>query len=117
MLSETRRQQIRNIFPGSEERQNGKSVLRTNQEKGQTGKSVLRWRLFLMVSVALFAIIATTVRVVPDATNGDTDPSVGVAADGTVYFGYEGADGHARIASSRDKGATWRPSQDVGALG
>ena len=60
--------------------------------------------------------ITWTVRVVPDATNGDTDPSVGMGADGTVYFGYEGADGHARIASSRDKGQTWTPSQDVGAL-
>lgn len=31
MLSETRRQQIRNIFPGSEERQNGKSVLESRK--------------------------------------------------------------------------------------
>ena len=53
---------------------------------------------------------------VTGSTAGDTDPSVGVGADGnTVYFGYEGGDGHARIAVSHDKGQTWGVSTDVGA--
>jgi hypothetical protein len=44
------------------------------------------------------------------------DPSVGVASDGTLYFGYQAADGHARIAVSHDKGMTWVNDTDVGAL-
>src|SRR5438105_504321 len=43
------------------------------------------------------------------------DPSVGVATDGTVYFGYQDAGGHPKIAVSHDKGATWSASYDVGA--
>jgi hypothetical protein len=38
-----------------------------------------------------------------------------VANDGTVYFGYQGADGHPRIAVSHDNGVTWSASVDVGA--
>jgi hypothetical protein len=65
-------------------------------------------------------------RPIPDSTThgngsadnailGTHDPSVGVATDGTVYFGYQGADGHPRIAVSHDKGITWSASTDVGA--
>lgn len=65
-------------------------------------------------------------RPIPDSTTngngslddkivGTDDPAIGVANDGTVYFGYQGADGHPRIAASGDKGKTWRPSVDVGA--
>lgn len=57
--------------------------------------------------------------VVPDSTakpsNGGTDPSVGVATDGTVYYGYEDGSGHPKIAVSHDRGATWSPSADAGA--
>ena len=71
--------------------------------------------------------ITWTQRPIPDSTthgNGDADnlvtgthdPSVGVANDGTVYFGYQGADGHPRIAVSHDKGQNWLPSTDVGAV-
>jgi hypothetical protein len=56
--------------------------------------------------------------VVPDSTanaNGDgTDPSVGVGAGNSVYFGYEAGDGHPRIAVSHDHGRTWSTSVDVG---
>ena len=48
-------------------------------------------------------------------TSGDTDPSVGIGADGTVYFGYADGDGHARVAVSHNRGATWEHVQDVGA--
>jgi hypothetical protein len=62
-----------------------------------------------------------TYSVVPDAIPGVTDPSVAADANNTVYFGYvEGGtsdhpDSSARIAVSRDHGATWSPSVDVGA--
>jgi PKD repeat protein len=67
-----------------------------------------------------------SIRPIPDSTthgNGAADnsilatrdPSVGVATDGTVYFGYQGGDGHPYIAVSHDKGLTWSPSFDVGA--
>ncbi|MGB8507713.1 MAG: hypothetical protein WCD76_04855, partial [Pyrinomonadaceae bacterium] len=48
-------------------------------------------------------------------TESDDDPSVGVATDGTIYFGYQAADGHARISVSHNKGQTWSQPYDVGA--
>ena len=48
-------------------------------------------------------------------TRGDRDPSVGIAKDGTIYLGWQAANGHANIASSKDKGKTWSPIKDVGA--
>jgi hypothetical protein len=55
-----------------------------------------------------------TVRKVPGSTVGQSDPSVGLASDGTAYFGFIGADGHARVAVSHNKGATWSTPKDVG---
>ena len=56
-----------------------------------------------------------SIRPIPDAsTPGEWDPSIGVATDGTVYLGYQGVDGHARIAVSHDRGLHWSPSVDVG---
>ncbi len=59
-----------------------------------------------------------TYSVVPDSTakgsNSGTDPSIGVGAGNSVYFGYEAGDGHPRIAVSHDHGATWSASVDVG---
>lgn len=43
------------------------------------------------------------------------DPSVGIASDGTVYFSYINADGHAHVAVSHDKGVTWVNDADIGA--
>jgi len=43
------------------------------------------------------------------------DPSVGIASDGTVYFSYINADGHAHAAVSHDKGVTWINDFDLGA--
>ena len=51
---------------------------------------------------------------VPGATPGDSDPSVGVSANNTVYFGYVGADGKPGVAVSRDHGKTWTDRQTVG---
>jgi hypothetical protein len=70
--------------------------------------------------------ITWSIRPIPDSTtNGESDlnnsipptrdPSVGVSTDGTVYFGYQAANGHPMIAVSHDKGVTWSASVDVGA--
>src|SRR4051795_671358 len=56
-----------------------------------------------------------SVRPVPGSTPGDSDPSVGIGSNGTVYFGYQAADGHAKVAVSHDHGETWVHGQDVGA--
>lgn len=48
-------------------------------------------------------------------TKTDRDPSVAVADDGTVYFAYQAADGHSRVAVSHDKGVTWVNDTDIGA--
>ncbi len=55
-----------------------------------------------------------TVSKVPGATPGDNDPSVGIGDNGTVYFGYVGADGKPGVAVSRDHGDTWSDLQTVG---
>jgi hypothetical protein len=56
--------------------------------------------------------------VVPDSTakasGTGSDPSVGIGAANTVYYGYEAGDGHPRVAVSRDHGQTWSASVDVG---
>jgi hypothetical protein len=54
------------------------------------------------------------IRGIPDSLPGETDPSVGIATDGTVYFGYVNGDGRARIAVSHDKGLHWENDTDVG---
>src|SRR5207244_1216496 len=41
-------------------------------------------------------------------------PSVGIGADGTVYFGYGDGDGHPKVAVSHDQGRTWTNVRDVG---
>lgn len=55
------------------------------------------------------------VRKVPGSLAGNSDPSIGVGANDTIYFGYANGDGHARIAVSHDRGQTWENDQDVGA--
>ena len=41
--------------------------------------------------------------------------SLRFASDGTLYFGFDGSDGHAYVAVSHDEGQTWTNLQDVGA--
>ena len=48
-----------------------------------------------------------TVKTVPGSVPGDTDPSVAIASDNTVYFGYQGAGGTPHVAVSTDHGTTW----------
>jgi plastocyanin len=50
----------------------------------------------------------------PGPPPGDSDPSVGVGSNGTVYFGYVGADGRPGVAVSHDQGQTWQYNQSVG---
>lgn len=59
--------------------------------------------------------ITWNIRTVPGSSVDRWDPSVGIAKDGTVYFGYDNGDGHAHIAVSRDQGRSWTDDQDVGA--
>ncbi|MGA8029393.1 MAG: hypothetical protein WB992_19805 [Bryobacteraceae bacterium] len=55
------------------------------------------------------------VRPIPDSTSNLADPSVGIASDGSIYFGYQDGSNHPKIAVSSDKGVNWSPSVDVGA--
>ena len=50
---------------------------------------------------------------VGDSVPSDWDPSVGIASDGTVYFGYKTGGGNAHVAVSHDKGFTWQYDTDV----
>jgi hypothetical protein len=55
-------------------------------------------------------------RPVPQSTGGDgSDPSVGIATDGTVYMCYPNADSTVHMAWSSDKGRTWEGGVDIGA--
>ena len=67
------------------------------------------------VAVSEDSGLSWTVRNVTGSTPGSSDPSVGIGRNGTLYFGYQAADGHARVATSRDHGKTWVHGQDVGA--
>jgi hypothetical protein len=55
-----------------------------------------------------------SVRKVPYTSAGTSDPSVGVGADGTVYFAYVNGDGHVHAAVSHDRGKTWSNDRDLG---
>jgi hypothetical protein len=61
-----------------------------------------------------------TIRPVPDSTgslSSKGDPSVGIDKAGTVYLAYQDLDSnHMKVAVTHDKGATYSPSVDVGAL-
>ncbi|MGB7926365.1 MAG: FG-GAP-like repeat-containing protein [Pyrinomonadaceae bacterium] len=59
--------------------------------------------------------ITWEVRPVSVSTAGGEDPSVGIASDGTVYFGYVDGDGKPKVSVSHDKGLTWSTPADIGA--
>jgi len=60
--------------------------------------------------------LSWVVRTVPDAKSisPGSDPSVAAGANNTIYLGYVNADGHAKIASSADRGLHWSKSKDAG---
>jgi hypothetical protein len=59
-----------------------------------------------------------SIRPIPDSTPTASgrivDPSLGIAMDGTIYFGYQDGAGHPKIAVSHDRSLTWSLSVDVG---
>lgn len=53
--------------------------------------------------------------VVPNTLGGGgSDPSIAIDDDSTAYFCYTNGDGHIRVATSRDRGATWENDTDLG---
>ncbi|MDT4926428.1 MAG: hypothetical protein QOG01_4141 [Pseudonocardiales bacterium] len=56
-----------------------------------------------------------TVRTVPNSVPSDSDPAIGIGANGTVFFGYANGDGTPHVAVSHDKGQTWIRDFNVGA--
>ena len=56
------------------------------------------------------------VRAVPDgkSISPGSDPSVAAGTNNTIYFGYVNADGHAKIATTSDRGLHWSKSKDAG---
>jgi hypothetical protein len=56
------------------------------------------------------------VRPIPQSAGGAaSDPSIGLATDGTAYMCYENADSHVHVAVSHDKGLNWVNDTDIGA--
>jgi hypothetical protein len=64
--------------------------------------------------------ITWNVRKIPDSTGGlvsKGDPSISVDKNNKVYFAYQNLNNnHMYVATSTDRGVTWSPSVDVGAL-
>ena len=56
-----------------------------------------------------------SIDIIPDSTNGITDPSVAADAANTEYFGYGNGDGHPKVAV-KTKNGSWSASVDLGAL-
>ena len=68
--------------------------------------------------------VSWSIRKVPGSTTkGDDDAAVGVSVNldpvtqkEVIYLGMQSADGHPRIAVSKNKGVTWSAPYDVGAV-
>src|SRR3989475_7132163 len=60
--------------------------------------------------------VTWTVRPVPNISAGIWDPSVGIATDGTVYFGADDGSSLPLIAVSKNRGQTWSSPVNVGAF-
>lgn len=58
-----------------------------------------------------------TIRQVPDGVspNFDSDPAVDVDTANRAYVAYEDVESNLRVATTTDRGATFAPSQDLGA--
>lgn len=75
---------------------------------GSSGKAIVHRSLDAGITYEQF--------VLPESAGGGaSDPSIGIATDGTVYYCYENADGRARMAVSKDRGETWINDKDIGA--
>ncbi len=64
--------------------------------------------------------ITWKIRTIPDSKGGlllKGDPSVSIDKNNKVYFAYQNlTNNHMYVATSTDRGVTWSPSVDVGAL-
>jgi hypothetical protein len=70
----------------------------------------------VIVHVSENAGLTWTVREIPASTGGAaSDPSLGIASDGSLYMCYEDADSTVRMAVSHDKGVTWINDKNIGA--
>jgi hypothetical protein len=72
------------------------------------------------VVVSEDAGVTWTIRSIPDSTGSllsKGDPSVGIDSTGKIYVAYQDLNtNHMRVATSKDKGVTFSPSVDIGAL-
>jgi hypothetical protein len=60
--------------------------------------------------------VTWTVKNIPSSTGGaGSDPSIGIATDGTLFMCYENSDSHVHMAVSKNKGDTWINDKDLGA--
>ena len=65
--------------------------------------------------VSTDAGVTWNVRPIPQSAGGaGSDPSIGIATDGTAYMCYENADSHVHVAVTHDKGVTWVNDTDIG---
>lgn len=55
------------------------------------------------------------VRRIPNSGTNTSDPSLGIASDGTVYFAFSDDKNRSRVAVSHDKGHNWTNDFDIGA--
>jgi PKD repeat protein len=62
--------------------------------------------------------ITWAVKIVTGSKPNSNDPSLGIGADGTLYFAYADGDNHPKVKVSHDKGTTWsgggNPGTDLG---
>ncbi len=60
--------------------------------------------------------LSWVVRTIPDAVSisPGSDPSVAAGANNIIYLGYVNVDGHAKIATSQDRGLHWSKSKGAG---
>jgi len=66
------------------------------------------------ISVSTDAATTWTQHPVPDSQPAIRDPSVAIATDNTAYFCYSDGDRNARVAVTKDRGATWERVVDLG---
>ena len=66
------------------------------------------------LAVSTDAGLTWAVHTIPDSIAGQSDPTIGIGAKGTVYEAYSDGTGQPRVAVSHDRGATWSKSIDVG---
>jgi hypothetical protein len=60
--------------------------------------------------------VTFSIRPIPSSSSrpAGNDPSVGIDADGKLYFAFQDGDGRPKVAVSADRGLTWSPSTDIG---